>query len=71
VITLADMKQWGGWVLGAIGVVGMIWNRFGIKSLDVKTDGLLQFRSRADRAEAKLEEQGDIRDRAAQKERNL
>ena len=70
-ITLADMKQWGGWVLGAIGVVGMIWNRFGIKSLDVKTDGLLQFRSRADRAEAKLEEQGDIRDRAAQKERNL
>jgi hypothetical protein len=97
-IDSATVKSWGGWILGGAGFIGMIWNRLGIHSLDVRTDGLtvkwvaaekaksrlegerekqtdfqhqrdLQGeqdnanRTRADRAEARLDEQSDVRHR--------
>jgi hypothetical protein len=65
VITLADVKEWGGIIGAAVTAVGVIWNSLRIRSLAIKTDGLLEFRSRADRAEGRLEEQHDIRDRKA------
>lgn len=58
------LKSWGGALAGGVAILVGIWNRFGIKMLSVKTDGLLEWRSRADRAEAKLEEKDDVRDRA-------
>ena len=69
-MTLDDVKQWGGWVLGAIGTVVAVWNKINIKSLEIKTDGMLSIRTRADRAEAKLEEKHDVQDRADQKEKD-
>jgi hypothetical protein len=65
VITLSDVKDWGGIIGAGIAAVGVIWNSLRIRSLAIKTDGLLEFRSRADRAEGRLEEQHDIRDRKA------
>ena len=65
-----DVERWGGIALAAIAVVLAVWNKFGIRSLNVKTDGMMEYRSRADRAEGKLEEQGDVRDRADKKELN-
>jgi hypothetical protein len=66
-IDKAQIAVWGGWCLGAIGTVHSVFNRIKLKSLEVKTDGLLQYRSRADRAEGRLEEQGDVRTRAKEK----
>jgi hypothetical protein len=68
VITLADVKEWGGIIGAAVTACGVIWNSLRIRSLAIKTDGLLEFRSRADRAEAKLDEKNDVRDRADRKE---
>jgi hypothetical protein len=39
-ITKAELAGWGGWVLGALGFLGAIWNKLGINLLDVRTDGL-------------------------------
>jgi hypothetical protein len=69
-IDKVDIATWGGLVAGVLAVLGGIWNRIGIKSLNVKTDGMMEYRSRADRAEGALQEQSDVRDRAAQKERD-
>jgi hypothetical protein len=76
-ITWADLKGWGGWVAGALAAIGTLWTHSGIKkwterirSVEVKTDGLLEWRSRADRAEAKLDEQADVRGRAEKHERD-
>jgi hypothetical protein len=66
-MTVDDIKKWGALALGAGGFVLALWNRFGIKRLDIKTDGLMSFRSRADRAEGKLEEQSDVRERKQRK----
>jgi hypothetical protein len=63
-VTKADITQWGGLIVAGLTTLTAIWNRLSIKRLDMKTDGLLQWRSRADRAEAKLEEKDDVRDRA-------
>jgi hypothetical protein len=64
----ATIKEWGGWIGGAAIALLGIWNRFGIRQLSIKTDGLLQYRSRADRAEATVEEKNDARDRADAKD---
>jgi hypothetical protein len=69
----AAIKEWGGWVLGAIAFIGTLWNRIGIVHLDVRTDGLKveydKMARRADRAEATVDEKNDARDRA-EKERD-
>ena len=66
-ITKEDVGMWSGLVIAVGAALGAIWNRFGVKELKVKTDGLLEWRSRADRAEGKLDEIGFQRDQAAQK----
>ena len=39
-ITKEEIAGWGPWILGALGFVGAIWNKMGLKLLDVRTDGL-------------------------------
>jgi hypothetical protein len=69
----ADLKLWVGWILGGLSLGVGIWNRLGktgIRSLNIKTDGMMEYRSRADRAEATVIEKNDVRDRADKKELN-
>jgi hypothetical protein len=63
-----NWKQIGAYIVGGLSALAAIWNSWGIKGLQVKTDGLFEWRSRADRAEAKLEEKNDARDRADKKD---
>jgi len=67
-ITKENIEGWGGWVLGILGSAGVIWNRLGIRRLAIKTDGLLEYRSRADRAEGNIEGRDSAMDRADKKD---
>ncbi|HUD73981.1 MAG TPA: hypothetical protein VMQ76_02840 [Terracidiphilus sp.] len=66
------VKQWGSAILAALAFIGVFWNRLHIEHLDVRADGLeIKYEkaaSRADRAEATVDEKNDARDRADLKE---
>jgi hypothetical protein len=70
VITPAQFEQWGGWA-GWFAVIGFAWNRLklsdafkSIKSIQIDLDGKLEYRSRAEIAEAKLQEKDAVQDRS-------
>ena len=73
------VKGWSAQILALAAFIGMIWNRLGlgkklktaverIRSVEVKLDGMLKYKSRAEIAEATLAEKNDVRDRADRKE---
>ena len=68
-IDKSQITSWGGWVLGGLGAIGAALNRLKLKSLEIKTDGMLQYRSRADRAEAVVDEKNAARDHAEGREK--
>ena len=67
-IVAVAINKYGAWVISVVAALAAVWNRFGIKSLQIKTDGMLEIRSRADRAEATVDEKNKADDRADKKE---
>ena len=55
-----DVEKWLGIAALILAPFGVMWHK--IRSIDLKTDGMLRWRSRAEIAEAKLEEKDAQRD---------
>lgn len=64
----ALMEDWGGAVLGGLALIGVGWNKVGIKFLSAKWDGFKLEYDRLNRSDAakggRLDEQADQRERA-------
>jgi hypothetical protein len=76
---MIDKAQIGVWVAilsPILGALGVIWRK--IRHLEVKTDGMLEWRSRADRAEGEMagrdfehdREKDEAKERAGPKEKD-
>jgi len=67
-VTLADVKEWAPWpaIAGLCVLLRSAFKR--IKSAEVQLDGMLKYKSRAEIAEAKLQEKDAVQDRYDKRE---